>query len=111
MRGRPASLASITAGYQWAGALPEVASKATGRPLARARPRAKKAALRSSRTGVRVRAGRRCPARTTGVEREPGERTRCLTPPAMSPSSKASAQRKLTQARSGALARLAGSEA
>jgi hypothetical protein len=47
----------MTAGNQWASALPEVQTNPTGRPEARAAPSAKKAALRSSRIGVTVSAG------------------------------------------------------
>ncbi len=50
----PDSDASITAGNQWARALPEVHTSATGRADACASPNAKKAALRSSRMGVQL---------------------------------------------------------
>ncbi len=95
--GTPASLASITAGYQCAGALPDVASSATGRPEARATPRAKNAALRSSRMGTMSTSSRRWAASTTGVEREPGDSTSVVIPAAARPSSNASHQRRLRQ--------------
>ena len=46
--GTPDSSASITAGWKFAAAVPEVQTTATGRPLALARPRARNAADRSS---------------------------------------------------------------
>ncbi len=89
-------LASIMAGYQWAGALPEVAITATGDRSCLARPRAKNAAERSS-TWVQVLIlGWRLQANTSGVERDPGEITALRTPAITSPSIRASAQSRLS---------------
>jgi len=77
------SSASITAGWKFAAAVPDVHTTATGRPLALARPSAVNAADRSSiRTCSRIR-----PARSSwsnaiarGADREPGATTTSRSP-------------------------------
>ena len=69
------SVASTTAGSRFAAAVPEVTTIATGRRAARARPSAKKPALRSSsRTRTEIPGWARS-ARASGVDREPGQTT------------------------------------
>ena len=94
--GTPEWLASITAGNQLAGAVPEVARSSTGRRLALATPRAKNAALRSSTATVHCRPGWRSIASASGVDREPGEITACVVPAATNPATIACDQRKLS---------------
>ena len=60
--GTRASRASITAGWRFAAAVPEVQVTATGRPVAFAMPSAKKPAERSSRTDTASSSGLRRPA-------------------------------------------------
>src|SRR3954451_8222551 len=78
--GPPASSASTTAGWRLAAAEPDVQSTAAGLPIARAVPRAKNPALRSSRITVTSMPGCRQRAMARGVEREPGETTARSTP-------------------------------
>src|SRR6185437_11051250 len=80
MSGTPASSDSLTAGWRFAAADPEVQRTAAGRLVASAVPRAKKPALRSSRITVTSIEGSRQSARASGVEREPGESTARRTP-------------------------------
>ena len=89
----PLWLASITAGSQLAGAVPEVASRRTGWRLALAMPSAKKAALRSSTGTSQTRSLWRSMARASGVDREPGEMTARETPVATKPAIMACDQR------------------
>src|SRR4051812_15062440 len=80
MIGPPASSASTTAGCRLAAADPEVHGTAAGMPVARAVPRAKNPALRSSRITDTSISGCRQRATARGVEREPGESTAPRTP-------------------------------
>src|SRR5581483_8205518 len=69
-----------TAGWKWAAAVPDVQSASAGRPDAFPRPRAKKAAERSSRwTWRRIRASS-ARARASGADREPGATTASVSP-------------------------------
>ena len=78
MSGTRAWCASTTAGWSSAAAVPLVTQMMVGLPVAIASPRAKKAALRSSRrTWTRSRSAR---GRASGVEREPGQTTASVTP-------------------------------
>lgn len=90
--GTRARSASVTPGSHSLTAPPEVATKATGAPPARAAPKAKKAAPRSSSTTWVCRSGCRAAARVRGVEREPGERTTRRTPAPLNPSNRARPQ-------------------
>ena len=72
--------ASSTAGWKFAAAVPDVHSTITGRWLARASPRAKNDADRSSRcTCTRIRSSP-ASASASGAEREPGARQASVTP-------------------------------
>src|SRR3954453_19670160 len=71
--GTRASRASTSAGRYSAAAVPLVQASTAGRPVALARPRAKKAALRSSTCEKHGKRPSRTSARTSGVDREPGE--------------------------------------
>src|SRR3954454_15193611 len=90
--GTPASSASTTAGWRLAAAEPDVQSTAAGLPVARAVPRAKNPALRSSRITVTSMPGSCQRATARGVEREPGETTARSTPERASSSAIAEAR-------------------
>ena len=89
--GTDASLASATAGWRFAAAVPDVHAIATGLRDASAAPRAKKPPERSSTTLVVEIPGSRRSASATGVEREPGQITACSTPERASSSTRADA--------------------
>src|SRR3954471_14431687 len=91
--GPPASCASATAGRYSAAAVPLVQARTTGRRVALAAPRAKKPAARSSICEVQRSRPSRTRARTSGVEREPGEVTASTTPQRTSSSTKARSSR------------------
>src|SRR5450759_2931276 len=83
INGTAAWLASRTAGCRLATAVPEVVNTGTGRRVSLARPRARKAAERSStRTCNRSRPqwSASCRAYAKAAEREPGQRTASRTP-------------------------------
>src|SRR3954467_5890017 len=98
--GTPASSASTTAGWRLAAAEPDVQSTAAGLPVARAVPRAKNPALRSSRITGTPTPGPRQRATASGVEREPGETTARSTPDRASSSAIAEASAVLRLAES-----------
>ena len=91
----PDWLASMTAGSQLAGAVPEVARSNMGRRLALAMPTAKNAALRSSTATWQRSRGWRSMARASGVEREPGEMIASVAPAATKPATMVCDQQKL----------------
>src|SRR4051812_7660350 len=91
-RGTRASRASCTAGASSAAAVPDVTVTAAGRPVALARPRAKKPEQRSSTCDQARRRFSRASAMTRGEEREPGEVQASVIP--QRPSSSKNARRR-----------------
>src|SRR5690554_4807141 len=82
----PELSASTTAGTRFATAVPDVVTTAAGRPVAFAHPRAWKAAERSSITMLNSTPGWSDAAKTSAVERDPGDATTNPTPPRASSS-------------------------
>ena len=101
-RGMAPWSASTQAGNSWATADPEVVITAAGTPVARASPRAKKAAERSSRAVCRR--SRRCwsrpAANASGAERLPGHSTACPRPARWRPPRSSRAALRFASARS-----------
>src|SRR4051794_23167582 len=95
--GTPASWASTTAGRYSAAAVPLVQARTTGRRVALARPRAKKPPARSSICEVQRRRPSRTSARTSGVERDPGDVTASTTPQRTSSSTNARRRRWVSE--------------
>ena len=86
--------ASTTAGSRLATAVPEETTTAQQRPVARARPRPRKAAPRSS-VASECGSPLRATATVSGAQREPGQSTTCARPPRRSSSTSTAAQSKL----------------
>ena len=82
----------MTAGRKFAAAVPDVHTRATGARFVLARPRAKKAAERSSMWVQQRSSGCRAVATASGVERDPGHRQTSRTPARASSSKNAVAK-------------------
>jgi hypothetical protein len=76
----PECEASVIAGNQWVTAEPEVQSRTAGCLVRLLKPRARKAAVLSSRTGMQVMDGCLSNPKIRGVDREPGEKKTVTTP-------------------------------
>src|SRR6478752_2228849 len=93
----------MTAGRKFAAAVPEVQVITAGSPVALAMPSAKNAAARSSTCECTFSRPSRARARTSGVERDPGDVHACCTP--LRTSSSANARSRTWVSRSEALIR------